>query len=84
MPDGYAILLSPKKGETAVYGCHCPVDMVVHMRKVLGIPRSWYCALVMVKGVVYNPCCHALPITDYFNADDYVPNSKKRSKIAVT
>ena len=49
MPDGYAMLLSPKKGETAVYGCHCPVDMVVHMRKVLGIPRSWYCALVMVK-----------------------------------
>jgi len=65
VPDGYAMLLSPKKGETAVHGCHCPVDTVVYMRKVLGIPRSWYCALVMVIGVVYNLCCHALPITDY-------------------
>ena len=65
MPDGYAMLLSPKKGETAVHGYHCQVDMVVHIRKVLGIPRNWYCALVMVIGVVYNPCCHALPITDY-------------------
>ena len=65
MPDGYAMLLSPKKGETAVHGYHCQVDMVVHIRKVLGIPRSWYCALVMVIGVVYNPCYHALPITDY-------------------
>ena len=66
MPDGYAMLMSPKKGETAVHGYHYPVDTVVHMRKVLGIPEvSWYCTLVMVKGVVYNPCCHALPITDY-------------------
>ena len=65
MPDGYAMLESPKRGETAVHGYHCPVDMVVHMRKVLGIPWSLYCALVVVKGVVYNPCYHALPITDY-------------------
>ena len=40
-PDGYAMLMIPNKGETAVHGCHCPDDMVVRMRKVLAIPRSW-------------------------------------------
>ena len=30
------------KGEAAVPGCHCRDDMVVRMRKVLAIPRSWY------------------------------------------
>ena len=29
LADGYAMLMSPNKGETAVYGCHCPGDMVV-------------------------------------------------------
>ena len=38
-PDGYAMLMSPKKGETAVHGCHCPSNMAVHMREVL--PRPW-------------------------------------------
>ena len=28
-PDGYAMLMSPNKGDTAVHGCHCPSDMVV-------------------------------------------------------
>ena len=48
-PDGYAMLMSPNKGETAVHGCHCPGDMVVRMRKILAIPRigvgtcAWYC-----------------------------------------
>ena len=36
------MLLSPVKGETAVHGYHWPGDMVVGMRKVLAIPRSWY------------------------------------------
>ena len=40
-PDGYAMLMSPNKGETAVHGCQCPGDMVVRMRKVLAISRSW-------------------------------------------
>ena len=31
-----------QQSETAVYGCHCPDDMVVHMRRVLFIPRSRY------------------------------------------
>ena len=37
--DGYAMLMSPNKGETAVHGCHCPGDMVVRMSKVL--TRPW-------------------------------------------
>ena len=36
------ILMSPKRSETAVHGCHCPCDMVVRMCTVLAIPRSWY------------------------------------------
>ena len=43
--DGYAMLMSPNKGETAVHGCHCPGDMVVRMRTVLAIPRGWYVCL---------------------------------------
>ena len=34
--------MSPNKGETAVHGRHCRGDMVVRMRKLLAIPRSWY------------------------------------------
>ena len=47
----HAMLMSPNKGETAVYGCHCQGDMVLRMRKVIGIPRSWYvcfCAVIML------------------------------------
>ena len=36
------MLTSSNKGETAVHGCHCQGHMVVCMRKVLAIPRSWY------------------------------------------
>ena len=32
-------------GRTAIYGCHCLVDMVVCMCKVLATPRSWYVCL---------------------------------------
>ena len=35
--DGYAMMMSPK-GETAVRGCHYPVDSAVRIRKVLAIP----------------------------------------------
>ena len=47
-PDGYAMLMSPNKGETAVHGCHCPGDMVVRMRKVPAIPRNLTAGLVVV------------------------------------
>ena len=36
------MLMSPNKGEATVHGCHCRGDMVVRMRKVMAIPRSWY------------------------------------------
>ena len=39
-PDDYAMLMNPNKGEIAVYGCHCPGDMVLRMRRVMAIPRS--------------------------------------------
>ena len=41
-PDGYAMLMSPNKGQTTVHCCHCRGDIVVRMRKVLAIPWSWY------------------------------------------
>ena len=33
--DSYAILMSPRKGKTAVHGCHCLRDMAVRMREVM-------------------------------------------------
>ena len=29
--DGYAVLMSPNKGKTAVHCCHCMGDIAVHM-----------------------------------------------------
>ena len=37
--NGYAMLMSPKKGETAVHGCHYPVDIAVRMLEVLTRPK---------------------------------------------
>jgi len=37
-PDGYPMLMSPVKGETAVHGYLWPGDMVVGMCKVLAAP----------------------------------------------
>ena len=33
LTDGYAMLMSPSKGKTAVCGYHCPRDMAVRMRE---------------------------------------------------
>ena len=42
--DGYAVLMSPNKGKTAVHCCHCMGDIAVHMSV-----RSWPgCGLVYV------------------------------------
>ena len=38
LPDGYAMLMTLNKVETAVHGCHCPGVMAVRMRKVLARP----------------------------------------------
>ena len=37
LTDGYAMLMSPNKGRTAVHGCHCPRDMAVRMREVMAM-----------------------------------------------
>ena len=42
LTDGYAMLIGPSKGETAVHGCHCPRDMAVRMREVMARPRLVY------------------------------------------
>ena len=41
--DGYAMLMSPRKGETAVHGYHCLHDMAVCMCKVMARPRVGVC-----------------------------------------
>ena len=35
LTDGYAMLMSPSKGETAVDGFHCLSDMTVRMHEVM-------------------------------------------------
>ena len=37
------MLMSPKKSETAVRGCHCPGDMAVRMHEVLARPWVGVC-----------------------------------------
>ena len=37
LTDGYAMLMSPSKGETAVHSCHCPHDMAVRVREVMAV-----------------------------------------------
>ena len=44
LTDGYAMLMSPRQGETAVHGCHCPSDMAVRMREVMARPWIGICA----------------------------------------
>ena len=41
-----------QQSETAVYGCHCPDDMVVRMRRVLFILRSQYVFFSAVIGML--------------------------------
>ena len=50
--SGYAMLMSPNEDETAVHGCHCRVNMVVRMRKVLAIRRSWYVCFRAEIGII--------------------------------
>ena len=37
LTDGYAMLMSPSKGKTAVHGCHCLRDMAVGMHEVMAM-----------------------------------------------
>ena len=41
LPDSYAMLMRAYR--TAVYGCHCPGDMALHMHEVLAI--LWNCVV---------------------------------------
>ena len=43
LTDGYAMLMSPRQGETAVHGCHCPRDMAVRMREIMARPWAGVC-----------------------------------------
>ena len=38
--NGFALLVNPNKGETAIHGCYCQCDMAVRMREVLARPSS--------------------------------------------
>ena len=40
---GYAMVMTPSKGETAVHGSHYPRDMAVHMREVMARPWVGVC-----------------------------------------
>ena len=37
LTHGYAMLISPSEGKTAVHGCPCPRDMAVRMREVMAV-----------------------------------------------
>ena len=50
LTDGYAILMSPSKGETAVHGCHCPCGMAVRMREVMARPWVGVCVPLAFTG----------------------------------
>ena len=74
--DGYALLMSPNKGETAVHGCHCRGDMVLRLFKVMAIPRSWYVCFCAGTLVLVSLCnrtvergrqnsCSAVVLTKY-------------------
>ena len=43
------MLMSPSQSETAVHGCHCPREMAVRMREVIGSPWVGVCVpLVLI------------------------------------
>ena len=44
LTNGYAMMMSPRKGKTAVHGFHCPCDMAVQCMSV----REW-----QGRGLVY-------------------------------
>ena len=46
LSDGYAMLMSPSKGETAVHGCYCPRDLAVRTREVMARPWGGVCVLL--------------------------------------
>ena len=43
LTDGYAMVVRPSKGKTAVHGCHCQRDMAVRMHEVMARPWVGVC-----------------------------------------
>ena len=41
--------MTPKEGETAVHGCHCPGDMAVRMREELARPWIGVCVPLVLS-----------------------------------
>ena len=59
LTDGYAMLMTPSKGVTAVHGCHCPRDMAVRMREVM--TRLWV-GVCMPLALIYWQLIIHLPV----------------------
>ena len=51
LTDSYAMLMGPSEGETAVHRCHCPHDMAVRMREVMG--RPWVAVCVPLAKIYW-------------------------------
>ena len=72
-----------QQSETAVYGCHCPDDIVIRMRRVLLILRSRYVFFSAVIGMLLrseNRCCVTIHNGLYGGSSDCnlgVTNSNK-------
>ena len=62
--EGYAMLMSPNKDETAVHGCHCPGDMAVRMREELARPWVWWMCPSRFKLVLWKGTYFACPLAD--------------------
>ena len=58
LTDGYAMLMSPCKGKTAVHGFHCPCDMAVRMRESEVMARPWVGVCVPLALVYWSLVIH--------------------------
>ena len=58
LTDGYAMLMTPSKGVTAVHGCHCPRDTAVHTREMA---RLWV-GVCMPLALIYWQLIIHLPV----------------------
>ena len=50
------MLMSPNKGETVVYGSHCPGDVAVRMRKVLAIIAELCSVTIAFRWFIFKLC----------------------------
>ena len=64
-PDGYAMVMSPNKGGTAVHGCHYPDDIAVRMHEVLVRPWVGVCMPLALSLPKWRACSKAMWISTY-------------------